>query len=301
MPDSRGLPYELDAAGTSYRSGVAPNGTQSVVFKIFQDVGGVHPQTWYKAFNYDPGKGAPISYDTLFKPGSEPLDVIFPVVQRELQKQTGLSDPILPGDGLDPANYQNFALTDDALIFSSVRASCLPKRRGRRGLGAAGDRRADPRVGRGAAGGIPARECVALARPRVGLSGANPYTCPSLVAVTTRPVVADRHPDRPPHRLRQRIAVDRVPVSGVDHHQRLSGLAVGDDGVADVGAAWLVVVRGATSSRVQTTSPRSPSRTATSFAPGRRRRRSGRPATPTGASALNSPGAQTISVRRRRC
>ena len=117
MPDSRGLPYELDAAGTSYRSGAAPDGTQSVVFKIFQDVGGVHPQTWYKAFNYDLGTGAPISYDTLFKPGSEPLDVIFPVVQRELQKQTGLSDPILPGDGLDPANYQNFALTDDALIF----------------------------------------------------------------------------------------------------------------------------------------------------------------------------------------
>ena len=74
-------------------------------------------QTWYKAFNYDLGKRAPISYDTLFKPDSKPLDIIFPVVQRELQKQTGLSDPILPGDGLDPANYQNFALTDDALIF----------------------------------------------------------------------------------------------------------------------------------------------------------------------------------------
>ena len=117
MPGSRGLPYELDAAGTPYQSGVAPNGTQSLVFKIFQDVGGVHPQTWYKAFNYDLGKRAPISYDTLFKPGSKPLDVIFPVVQRELQKQTGLSDPILPGDGLDPANYQNFALSDDALIF----------------------------------------------------------------------------------------------------------------------------------------------------------------------------------------
>ena len=178
MPDSRGLPYELDAAGTSYRSGVAPNGTQSVVFKIFQDVGGVHPQTWYKAFNYDLGKGAPISYDTLFKPGSEPLDVIFPVVQRELQKQTGLSDPILPGDGLDPANYQNFALTDDALIFSSVRASCLPKRRGRRGLGAAGDRRADPRVGRARS---PRNSCTRV-------RGAGAAACRLIRARTRTPV-----------------------------------------------------------------------------------------------------------------
>ena len=90
MPDSRDLPYALDAKGTAYRSGTPPGGTQSVVFEVYQNVGGPHPQTWYKAFNYDLGKRAPISYDTLFKPGTKPLDVIFPVVQRELQKQCGL-------------------------------------------------------------------------------------------------------------------------------------------------------------------------------------------------------------------
>lgn len=113
MPDARGVPYEMDAVATAYRS----ERTESVVFKIFQDVGGVHPQTWYKAFNYDVAKGVPITYDTLFKRGTKPLEVILPVIEKELRKQTGMENPILPGDGLDPANYQNFALTDDAVIF----------------------------------------------------------------------------------------------------------------------------------------------------------------------------------------
>ena len=66
------------------------------MFKIYQNVGGRHPQTWYKAFNYDLGKRAPITYDTLFKPGTKPLDVIFPGRQSELQKQTGLEARYLP-------------------------------------------------------------------------------------------------------------------------------------------------------------------------------------------------------------
>ena len=73
MPDSRDKPYVLDAKGTAYRSGTPPRGTQSVVFEIYQNVGGAHPQTWYKAFNYDLSKRAPVTFDTLFKPGTEPL------------------------------------------------------------------------------------------------------------------------------------------------------------------------------------------------------------------------------------
>ena len=80
----------LDAKGTAYRSRTPPRGTQSVVFEMYQNVGGAHPQTWYKAFNYDLSKRAPVTFDTLFKPGTKPLDVIFPVVQAELQKQSGL-------------------------------------------------------------------------------------------------------------------------------------------------------------------------------------------------------------------
>jgi hypothetical protein len=117
MPGSYNLPYELDAKGTGYRSGSPTGGTQSVVFTMWQNVGGVHPQTWYKSFNWDLGEKALIRFDTLFKPGTKPLDVIYPAVEQYLQKQQGMIDGIPPSVGLDPAKYQNFALTDDSLIF----------------------------------------------------------------------------------------------------------------------------------------------------------------------------------------
>jgi hypothetical protein len=130
MPGSRDLPYVLDAKGTGYRSGVAPGGTQSVVFEVYQNVGGAHPQTWYQGFNWDVDKRAPITFDTLFKQGTKPLDVIVPVVERELQKQTGATDSVLPGDRLDPAKYHNFALTDDAVIFFFSQGELLPEAAG---------------------------------------------------------------------------------------------------------------------------------------------------------------------------
>jgi hypothetical protein len=117
MPGSYNLPYELDAKGTGYRTSPPTNGTRSVVFTMWQNVGGVHPQTWYKSFNWDLGENAPITFDTVFKPGAKPLDVIYPAVQQYLQKQQGLIDGIPPSVGLDPAKYQNFALTDDAMLF----------------------------------------------------------------------------------------------------------------------------------------------------------------------------------------
>ena len=126
MPGSRNLPYELDAHAVEYHSGTPPHGTQSVVFKIFQDVGGAHPVTWYKAFNYNLDSGQPITLDTLFKPGSNPLTVIFPIVQRELARQTGQPVSISQGDGMDPSHYQNFAITDDEVIFFFSQGELLP-------------------------------------------------------------------------------------------------------------------------------------------------------------------------------
>jgi hypothetical protein len=111
-PDALNLPYELDARGEGYQSAT----TRSVVFTVWQNVGGVHPQTFYQAFNWDVVKRAPITFDTLFKPGTEPMDVIYTEVSRYLEKQ-GMIAPVLPADGTDPAKYQNFALTDDSLLF----------------------------------------------------------------------------------------------------------------------------------------------------------------------------------------
>ncbi|KGI67629.1 DUF3298 and DUF4163 domain-containing protein [Mycolicibacterium rufum] len=117
MPGSWNLPYVLDGKGTGYRTGPDDGGTRSVVFEVYENVGGAHPQTWYKAFNWDVVKKAPITFDSLFKPGTRPLDVIFPIVQSEVSRQLGVDSPIAAADGLDPSKYQEFALTDDSIIF----------------------------------------------------------------------------------------------------------------------------------------------------------------------------------------
>ncbi|MGZ8803071.1 MAG: esterase [Mycobacterium sp.] len=117
MPGSWKLPYVLDGKGTDYRSGPEDAGTRSLVFEVYENVGGAHPQTWYKAFNWDVVKKAPITFDTLFKPDTRPLDAIFPIVQSDVSRQLGVNAPISPADGLDPAKYQEFAVTDDAVIF----------------------------------------------------------------------------------------------------------------------------------------------------------------------------------------
>ncbi|MGV0739101.1 esterase [Mycobacterium syngnathidarum] len=129
MPGLRDQPYVLDAKGTAYSSGT-PARTQSLVFEVYQNVGGAHPQTWYKTFNYNVATRAPITFDTLFKPGSRPLDAVFPIVQRELQKQSGVEQAIPPTIGLDPAHYQNFAITDDAVIFFFGQGELLPEAAG---------------------------------------------------------------------------------------------------------------------------------------------------------------------------
>ncbi|MEW5808981.1 MAG: esterase [Actinomycetota bacterium] len=117
MPGSWNLPYVLDGKGTGYRSGPAEGGTRSVVFEVYENVGGAHPQTWYKAFNWDVTKKAPITFASLFKPDTRPLEVIFPIVQSQISRQLGVDSPISASDGLDPAKYSEFALTDDSIIF----------------------------------------------------------------------------------------------------------------------------------------------------------------------------------------
>jgi hypothetical protein len=96
------------------------------VFKIFQDVGGAHPVTWYKAFDYNLDSAQPITFDTLFKPASKPLTVIFPIVQSQLARQTGQPSLISQGEGMDSSHYQNFAITDNELIFFFSQGELLP-------------------------------------------------------------------------------------------------------------------------------------------------------------------------------
>ena len=126
----RDMPYELDTTMTQYNSALPPRGTQSVVFKTYQSVGGAHPQTFYQAFNWDQSYRKPITIDTLFREGTAPFPLILPVVQTEASKQFGEAAVISPGTGLDPSKYQNFAITNDAIIFFFSQGDLLPEAAG---------------------------------------------------------------------------------------------------------------------------------------------------------------------------
>jgi Protein of unknown function (DUF3298) len=108
--------YQLSARGQTYRSGTPASGTESLVLRMGQDAQ-PYPVVWYKAFDYDLSKGAPITFDTLFKPDTNPLDIVYPAVQRAAQKRLGSATPPTLNGGLDVVNYQNFAITYDAVIF----------------------------------------------------------------------------------------------------------------------------------------------------------------------------------------
>ena len=115
-PPEHSWPYSLRATPVTYQSGDAAAGTASVVLKLDQDAN-PHPVAWFKAFNYDVSAQAPISLATLFRPGIEPLDVVFPAVRRQLEKRW---QPEVLASMLGPAEnatFENFALTDDAVIF----------------------------------------------------------------------------------------------------------------------------------------------------------------------------------------
>ena len=107
----RGRPYQYVVTAKTYRSGAPDSGTQSLVLKIDNDTGLAHeghPDTTFRAFNFDLGKHAPITFDTLFKPGTKPLEVLNPIVQREFHTPSG---------DLNEKTYQAFAITEDAVIF----------------------------------------------------------------------------------------------------------------------------------------------------------------------------------------
>lgn len=103
----------LDVTSAGYTSAA----TRTVVLDVYRNSGGAHPMTWYKAFPISTATNAPITFDQLFRPGSAPLETIMPIVARQLSDQAGTPVTLDPKVGLDPANYQEFALTDDAVVF----------------------------------------------------------------------------------------------------------------------------------------------------------------------------------------
>jgi len=113
-PDQPPYAKELDITPTTYRS-AANDGTESLVLEEHADYGGAHGETFYNALTYDLGTKAPITYDTLFKPGTDPVAVLDPIVKAEFQKR--LDGWPIDDNNIGAKMYQNFALTDDAVIF----------------------------------------------------------------------------------------------------------------------------------------------------------------------------------------
>ena len=129
-PAPRELPYALDITATTYNSAVPPRGQQSVVLKVYRNIGAAHPDSSYKSFVWDQTYRKPVSYDTLWQPDTDPLPIVFPAVQQALQKQTGAPVAIDAAAGLDPANYQNFAITNEGVIFFFSQGTLLPEAAG---------------------------------------------------------------------------------------------------------------------------------------------------------------------------
>jgi hypothetical protein len=123
----RDLPYALDITSTTYGSSIPPRGSEAVVLKAYQNSGGAHPEISYKAFNWDQAYRKAITFDTLWQADANPLPVIYPIVQADVQKQLGVPLTIPSTAGLDPANYQNFAITNDGVIFFFSQGTLLPE------------------------------------------------------------------------------------------------------------------------------------------------------------------------------
>jgi hypothetical protein len=120
----RHWPYQYVVTAQTYRSGKPDSGTQSLVLKIDNDTGFAHeghPDTIFQAFNFDFAKRVPITFDTLFRPAANPLDVLNPIVRQELHATSA---------DLDEKTYQNFAITDDAVIFFFGQNQVVPDNAG---------------------------------------------------------------------------------------------------------------------------------------------------------------------------
>ncbi|WP_309224934.1 RsiV family protein [Mycolicibacterium sp. CBMA 234] len=164
----RTTPYVLRIKPTEYSSAIPPRGTQAVVFKVDQNVGETQAQTTYKAFNWDQTYRKAITYtaapdDKEHTPlwrVDDPLKVVAPIVQAELQQQLAPPPPVAPptpptqpGQAAtatpatttttppppppaplpfaltalyNPANYQNFAVVNDGVIFFFDQGVLLP-------------------------------------------------------------------------------------------------------------------------------------------------------------------------------
>ncbi|RMF78781.1 MAG: DUF3298/DUF4163 domain-containing protein [Chloroflexi bacterium] len=111
------LPWELDMTYETYRFS---DHIVSLKFEIYQYTGGAHGITYFKTFTFDLTQQRLITLDDIFMPQSNPFAIISPLAQKQVQANLGeyaVEDWIAEGTSGNPANYENFVLTTEALVF----------------------------------------------------------------------------------------------------------------------------------------------------------------------------------------
>ncbi|GAB5015619.1 RsiV family protein [Mycobacterium avium subsp. hominissuis] len=129
-PGAQGLPYQLTIRYYNFRSGQPArsyqelgqpwHGTQTLVLMTQRLMDPSTPSgTTYKTFTFDYDRNRPVTFDSLFAPGANPMASIYPAVKTELERQQLDRKFKLEPAAVwqDPSHYQNFAITDDAVIF----------------------------------------------------------------------------------------------------------------------------------------------------------------------------------------
>lgn len=158
----RDTPYSLTLKPTEYTSAIPPRGTQAVVFKVTENVGGGGPKTTWKSFNWDQTYRKAIIWtvapddkeNTALWRVDDPLKAVAPIVQAQLQQQlapppaapptpttttgqpaaaTSTTTPPPPAPLpfattalYNPANYQSFAVLNDGVLFFFDQGVLLP-------------------------------------------------------------------------------------------------------------------------------------------------------------------------------
>lgn len=168
----RDQPYQLTISSKTFGSAIPPRGTEAVVLKVDENTG--HPRTTFKSFNWDQSYRKAIIWtaapdDKVNTPlwrVDDPLRIVAPLVQSDLQKQMAPPVPVAPPPApgapttsqtsatpttsqapaapttsqtpapppvtiapaalYDPANYQSFAVTNDGVIFFFDQGVMLP-------------------------------------------------------------------------------------------------------------------------------------------------------------------------------
>lgn len=92
----------------------------SVNFIVSDYTGGAHPNSYFATFTFDLAQEKQLTLEDIFVVESAPFATLYPIVEADLKDKIGdYTDPdwLQSGTGENPANYQNFVLTETSIIF----------------------------------------------------------------------------------------------------------------------------------------------------------------------------------------